>query len=345
MSANIALMVKYRVILFLMDVERGNPNGDPDSDNEPRQDHETGFGLITDTSTKAKIRRMVELLLQYGKIPNEGNAIYVRRGSILNDAIKDAYVEAGVTIEEPKKITIKGKGKKKGDDDASATAEESEDREVEVNTEDHKRRASAADAVKGNQRLCEKYYDFRSFGGVVTGVGSGRITGPLQVAIGMSVEPITSDALAVTVQAARTKEESEKQKGQNQGMGRKHVIPYALYTQKATLNPFRAKESGYTEADFEILLEACKHMYEHERSTSRGIMTLRQIFIFEHTDPFGNARAADLWDLIKIERRDPSVLPRKFSDYKITVGKMPDGVTLKLGYPMPEVEQEVVAAE
>ena len=46
------------VVLF--DVENGNPNGDPDADNMPRIDPETGHGIVTDVCIKRKIRNYVE---------------------------------------------------------------------------------------------------------------------------------------------------------------------------------------------------------------------------------------------------------------------------------------------
>ena len=48
------------VILF--DVENGNPNGDPDADNMPRVDPETGYGIVTDVCIKRKIRNYIQLI-------------------------------------------------------------------------------------------------------------------------------------------------------------------------------------------------------------------------------------------------------------------------------------------
>ena len=45
---------RYDFIL-LFDVKDGNPNGDPDSDNLPRVDSETGEGLVTDVCIKRKV--------------------------------------------------------------------------------------------------------------------------------------------------------------------------------------------------------------------------------------------------------------------------------------------------
>jgi CRISPR-associated protein Csd2 len=58
-------------------------------------------------------------------------------------------------------------------------------------------------------------------------------------------------------------------------------------------------------------------------------MSSQKLFIFKHDSKLGNAPAHKLFDLITVERKDGSEGPaRSFSDYEVTVGKMPDGVTL-----------------
>ena len=77
---------RYEFVLFL-DVENGNPNGDPDAGNMPRIDAETGLGLVTDVCLKRKIRNYVDIV----KNGIEGFDIYVREGSILNNQHMKAY--------------------------------------------------------------------------------------------------------------------------------------------------------------------------------------------------------------------------------------------------------------
>jgi CRISPR-associated protein Csd2 len=52
--------MKRKEFLFLFDIADGNPNGDPDADNHPRIDAETGQGLITDGFVKRKVRNYVD---------------------------------------------------------------------------------------------------------------------------------------------------------------------------------------------------------------------------------------------------------------------------------------------
>jgi CRISPR-associated protein Csd2 len=82
---------RYEFVL-LYDVERGNPNGDPDADNMPRMDAETGHGIVTDVCLKRKIRNYVELAKQDAA----GYRIYVKAGIPLNQRHEDAYVAVGL---------------------------------------------------------------------------------------------------------------------------------------------------------------------------------------------------------------------------------------------------------
>ena len=56
-----AISKRYEFVM-LFDVENGNPNGDPDANNAPRIDPETGYGFVTDVCLKRKIRNYVELV-------------------------------------------------------------------------------------------------------------------------------------------------------------------------------------------------------------------------------------------------------------------------------------------
>lgn len=72
--------------LLLFDITDGNPNGDPDADNHPRQDEETGHGLVTDVAIKRKIRDTVTLI--HGDDTPWG--IFVTAGRPTNERITEA---------------------------------------------------------------------------------------------------------------------------------------------------------------------------------------------------------------------------------------------------------------
>jgi CRISPR-associated protein Csd2 len=82
-------------------------------------------------------------------------------------------------------------------------------------------------------------------------------------------------------------------------------------------------------------------MYEHDRSASKGIMSVREpVFVFRHvgtdTDEkqraqqakLGCAPAHKLFGLVEVQKRDGVEAPRSFADYRITFkeSQLPKGV-------------------
>ncbi len=88
--------------LFLFDVTDGNPNGDPDANNFPRIDAETGMGLVTDVCLKRKVRNYVQLV----KSSERPFDIFIKENAILNRLISEAHKEIS-TNQEKKKIDKK----------------------------------------------------------------------------------------------------------------------------------------------------------------------------------------------------------------------------------------------
>jgi CRISPR-associated protein Csd2 len=78
--------------VYLFDVINGNPNGDPDSGNLPRQDPDTHRGIVTDVCLKRKIRNYVSLV----KKDESCHAIYVQDKGVLNNQHKKAYEDLGI---------------------------------------------------------------------------------------------------------------------------------------------------------------------------------------------------------------------------------------------------------
>ena len=132
-------------------------------------------------------------------------------------------------------------------------------------------------------------------------------------------------------------------------MGRKALIPYGLYLARGFISSFLAEGTGFSDADLDLFWEALLKMYEHDRSASRGVMSVREpVFIFQHegTDSdttqraqqarLGCAPAHRLFDLIKVVKRDGVTSPRSFSDYRVEFLKsqLPKGV--RVGFAITE---------
>ncbi len=87
------MIVKNRYeFVIIFDVKDGNPNGDPDNDNAPRTDPQTGEGIVTDVCLKRKIRNYVEMVCEDAP----GKRIYVKERAILNKLIDEAYEQPEV---------------------------------------------------------------------------------------------------------------------------------------------------------------------------------------------------------------------------------------------------------
>ncbi len=301
-----SLTNRYDFVL-LFDVKDGNPNGDPDAGNLPRMDAETGHGLVTDVSLKRKVRNFVGLTHdQTERAPDDGekrHEIYVREKAVLNLQHDRAYSALKLDA---------------GEDEAGATKKK-------------KRKGSAEDVNKARAWMCQNFYDVRSFGAVMsTGTNCGQVRGPVQMTFARSVDPIIAQEHSITRMAVATEAEAEKQDGDNRTMGRKHTVPYALYVGHGFVSSFLAKQTGFDEADLELLWQALGQMFEHDRSAARGQMSTRGLIVFKHDSELGNAPAHSLFNRVQIRRRDAAMPARDFSDYEVHVDEvgLPSGVTV-----------------
>ena len=290
---------RYDFVL-LFDVVNGNPNGDPDAGNSPRVDPETGYGLVSDVCLKRKIRNFISLVKSDPATgqPEHGYDIYVKERAILNNQHQRAYDALGL--------------------DASARGTEAGD-----------------NVDKARAWMCQTFFDVRMFGAVMsTDVNAGQVRGPVQVAFARSCDRIAALEQSITRMAVTTPAEAEeqgkKQAGQARTMGRKDIVPYALYQAHGFVSPYLARQTGFSNDDLDLLWQALGQMFEVDRSAARGEMSTRGLYVFEHESMLGNAPAHRLFERIAVLASDPTTPPRAFSDYTVTVhdGDMPKGVLL-----------------
>lgn len=182
---------------------------------------------------------------------------------------------------------------------------------------------------EATQWMCRNFYDIRAFGAVMTTeVNCGQVRGPVQLGFARSIDEIVQQEVTIT-RVAVTKESDKESKDTE--IGRKHIVPYALYSMEGYVSAALAqKVTGFTEDDLELLWEAIENMFEHDRSAARGNMALRKLLIFKHDTELGNAPAHKLFETVKVERKDMSKPPRSYDDYAITINRnaIPKGVTL-----------------
>ena len=277
------------VILF--DVENGNPNGNPDAGNMPRIDPETGYGLVTDVCLKRKIRNYVEDL----KEEAPGYRIYVKEGVPLNRSDAEALTAVGVSGDL--------KAAKKSDPDIDQ---------------------------KLRDFMCSNFYDIRTFGAVMTtfvkgALNCGQVRGPVQLNFARSIDPIVPQEVTITRVAITTEADAEK-KGTE--MGRKHIVPYALYRAEGYVSANLArKTTGFSEDDLQLLWQAILNMFENDHSAARGKMAVRELIVFKHDSELGCAPAYKLFEKVQVQRVEGVEVPRRYEDYVVSVSdELPVGV-------------------
>jgi CRISPR-associated protein Csd2 len=283
--------------IYLFDVVCGNPNGDPDAGNAPRFDPETGKGFVSDVCLKRKIRNYITLV-QTGEngAPLPGYDIYVKEKAILNNQHQRAYEALGL----------------KSDEKDSAKKTDNQD--------------------KARAWMCQTFFDIRMFGAVMTtGVNCGQVRGPVQLAFATSIDPISSLEQTITRLAVTTPEESEKQEGGNRTMGRKDIVPYALYCAHGFINANLAAQTGFSEDDLELLWKSLEGMFDQDHSATRGEMAPQALLIFKHESKLGNAPSHVLLKRLDVARKEGVPVSRQFKDYKVTFDDQPLGDFVKPG--------------
>ena len=242
--------------------------------------------------TDVCIKRKIRNYVEVVKNDCERFKIYVKEGVPLDYNRKWAYGETGIKVPEKKE-------------------------EPPKDLQEYK---------KLTNFMCDNFYDIRTFGAVMTlKYNTGQVRGPVQINFARSIDPIVSSELTITsVTYANEGETSSK-------MGRKHIVPYALYKTEGYISANIArKTTGFTEDDLELLWEAIINMFEHDHSAARGKMAVRKLTIFKHDSELGNAQSHKLFELINITKKDTDRPARKYSDYSVEIDKanIPDGVTV-----------------
>lgn len=289
--------------VFLYDVKDGNPNGDPDMDNQPRIDFETREGLVSDVCIKRKVRNYVQLKVEAGELSSDKYDIFIRQGNILNNIISSENEKA------------------------------------------------SGDEKKGRIGMCEKYFDVRTFGAVLsTGSeeakdedssedasskgkkkkgkkkGLGVVRGPVQFVFSRSIDSIDSRTHSIT----RCCITNEKDADKDNTFGNKSTVSYGLYRMHGYISAFDGEKCHFSEDDLNLLWEALMNAFEHDHSAARGEMNARALIIFKHKSKLGNARSSELFNLVKVEKKSEIEFPRSFSDYEIMIDEssIPDGITI-----------------
>ena len=175
--------------------------------------------------------------------------------------------------------------------------------------------------------ICKNYYDVRTFGAVMsTGDDPcGIVRGPVQINFAKSLDPVLPQEITITRQAITKERDIEKKETE---MGKKTFIPYGLYRAEGYVSALLAHKTNFTEEDLEILWNAIVNMFEIDHSAARGKLCMRKLIIFKHATVLGNAPSHVLFDKVLVTKKAEVEVPRRFSDYTVTIEEMPEGVEM-----------------
>jgi CRISPR-associated protein Csd2 len=160
--------------VVMYDCHLGNPNGDPNNDNIPRQD-ERGHGFVTDVCLKHKIKSAAELLGALSSTPERYDRL-IKTSSVINQTLEEAYKQSD--IPKPSKKSSR------------------QDQDVVM------------------KYILHRYFDARFFGAVLsTGdYPAGVYCGPFQIPFAHSFHPVTTEQITITRCAATNETEGKDNK-------------------------------------------------------------------------------------------------------------------------------------
>lgn len=276
--------------------------------------------------TDVAIKRRIRNYIQDAFFDKEGMDILMQSGTSLNKKIAEAVLE----VNEIQKFDSNFKNAK---------------------------------VMESAQRLAEKYWDVRAFGGVMsTGRNAGQIRGAVQIAMSTSVDPIGIQDMTITRMCyaldakqkenespdfltieGYEKEENERSYNEKRTMGNKRIATYGLYIVKGSISASLAEKVGFTETDLNALNEALLQMYNHDISSSKeGMSVVSPLFLFKHVGTqddanaeekareakLGCAAAHKLFNLMNVQKKTEIEYPRNYEDYQVSFrfSEMPKGV-------------------
>ena len=138
----------------------------------------------------------------------------------------------------------------------------------------------------------------------------------MQLGFARSIDPIVPQEVTITRTAITTESDAQNKTTE---MGRKYVVPYGLYRAEGFVSANLARRvTGFSEEDLQMLWQAILNMFENDHSAARG----------KHASELGNTASYKLFDAVTVKKVDGVAVPRKFSDYTVTVSEdLPEGVT------------------
>ena len=327
-------VIQYRYdFVYYFDCLDGNPNGDPDADNQPRMDPETSQGLVSDVCLKRKVRDYVFQSKQEDERQKHGYDIFVLSGHTLESRQRLPYDHLHLS-HTPAAAEDAGPTEEPASGDGESKAAKKEKKPKAGQNE-----LRSSNIALARTWMCENFFDIRAFGAVMstTDFNCGQVRGPIQMTFARSVDPIFPTEHTISRQAFTGEKDVKNSQGT---FGKKYILAYGLYRAHGFIRPAfaqigpdakKAKGTGFTEDDLSLFWKALQGMFDLDHSAARGLMTPRKLVVFKHASRLGEAPAQTLFEKVQAKRKDQVQIPRRFEDYELTVpsaDQMPNGVEI-----------------
>jgi CRISPR-associated protein Csh2 len=294
-------------IMFLYDIFRCNPNGDP-FENRPRQDPVTGKIEVTDVRLKRTIRDYI-LNYKHDEKKKDGLEVFVRVVGEKALTAERRYQEIFKNLPTPDKI----------EEAKNALVEQCVDVRMFGGlvpiTKREKAKAEGKEKKKGEEEAA---------GGMEEGAGV-QLTGAVQFNPGQSLHA------AEIVEVSGTGGFASSEKAKQKTFRREFFVPYALIGFYGVINEAVAKETGLTEQDVNLLMEAMWNGTLFLHSRSKAFHHPRLLLRFDYKD---QRQCGYLLENLKLsfENVKDGKEIRSPKDYKLEIGPIFDRVKKQNGY-------------
>lgn len=341
---NITLSNRHET-LFLWEVRKSNPNGDP-SGNEPRIDRHTKKCDVTDVCIKrsvrdyiAKIKYVDSILITrlgedasrivtltervtdflFGSEDKKNKTFDVVKASlknVLNDIrVKPQDIEQTLSEAKEKKElqdekkTVEKKLKIFKDFEGKKSAET-----LKVLIEARENWPKLINDLR--KYMCQCFYDLKMFGSVLAirkgtplvDLG-GPLTGPIQIEVGTSLHKVVHSNKQITsIMAPDKKPDKEGEEIEHSGglFGDTHCIEYGLFATSAIANENAAKFTGLTNDDHKLFLRAFWRGTRDRHTRSKNQLP-RLLIDIEYNKPFHFGDLVNSVGLKPVERNGKPV--------------------------------------
>lgn len=266
-------------------VTDANPNGDPLDENRPRTKYD-GRGFVTDVCIKRKLRNRLQdmgydIFVQSDGRETDGYHSLADRLTSLETLSAESACSRWMDVRSFGQL-LAFSGKKSGGKSKSKPKSDT-DSDTSENS---------------------------------NGISIG-IRGPVSIGFANSVDPITVQ----TIQITKSVNGASSDKKASDTMGKKHIVPFAVYTFSGSINPQLAEKTGFTDSDAGAIISALKTMFDNDESSARpsGSMVVEKVVVWKHEATSGIVNSAYLHRAVTVTKNEGVSVARSMADYTISV--------------------------